>query len=223
MPRSIARQRVTKNRIAGRSIAARYGLVNLQTPFQFPPGSYTFTVPKSGYWLFAGWSGGSKTGATNAGCSGAYGEITKVLVVGQAVTIKVGPEDGSALTNTILTFPDGTVSTLVNAAADTPGTATGTWDYSLAGSLGGLTGTSASGAAGAGTGGGVGGVGSGATAGGGGAPAKLPFRGAIGGGFRATIGNFMRAGSPGGGGSDNTTSNADVAGEGLVLTYLVRE
>lgn len=222
MPVGIGRQRAAKNRITGKSIATRYGLTNQQTPYSFPPGSYTFTVPKSGYWMFVGWSAGSKFGSTYSGCSGAYGEITKALQAGQTVSIKVGPEDGSATTNTILTFPDGNVATAVNAAVDTPGTSTG-WDYSLDGSLGGLTSTTSNGADGAGTGGGTGGTGSGAAAGGGGAPGRLPFRGAKGGGFRATIGNFMRAGSPGGGGSDSTTNEAQVAGEGLVLALLVRE
>lgn len=223
MPRSIAAQRAAKNRISAKPIASRYGLTNLQAPYSFPAGSYTFTPPTNGYWLFVGWSGGGKLAGTYSGCSGAYGEITRPLTKAQSVSIKVGPEDGSAATNTILTFPDGTVSTLVNASGDTPGVATGTWDYSLDGSLGGLTGTSASGTAGQGTGGGAGGVGSGSTAGGAGSPARLPFRGAKGGGFRTTIANFMRAGSPGGGGCDSATNDADVGGEGLVLAFLVRE
>lgn len=221
MPRSIARQRTPKNRIAGKTVAARYGLANLQTPYSFPPGSYSLVIPKSGYWLFVGWSGGSKFGVVNTGCSGAYGEITKPLLAGEAVSIKVGPEDGAALTNTILTFPDGTVVTLVNAAADTVGTATGAWDYSLPGSLGGLTGTSANGADGLGTGGGAGGLGSGGSAGGAGAPGRLPFRGGRGAGFRfATV---IRGMSPGAGGCDSATNDGDVAGTGLVLADLVRE
>jgi len=224
MPRSIARQRTPKNRIAGRSLAARYGLANLQAPYSFPPGSYSLVIPKSGYWLFVGWSAGSKLGATYTGCSGAYGEITKALLAGQIISISVGPEDSTgALANTVLTFPDGAVATLTNASADTPGAATGQWDYSLAGSLGGLTSTSANGSAGSGTGGGVGGVGSGGIAGGAGAPGRLPFRGGRGGGFRIGLGNFTRAMSPGGGGCDSTTNDADVAGVGAVIAFLVRE
>jgi len=222
MPVGIGRRGLAQHRIVKHSIGAQYSVENLQTPYNFPPGSYVFTIPRSGYWLFIAWSAGSGLGSTNAGCSGAYGEITKALLAGQTVDVKVGPEDGTSATNTILTFPDGTVATAVNAAADTPGTASG-FDFSLSGSLGGAIGTSAGGGQGAGTGGAPGGVGSGPNAGGAGAPARLPFRGGRGGGFRSGIGNWFRGASPGGGGSVDGTVDGDVPGGGLVLTYLVRE
>jgi hypothetical protein len=211
MPVSIARQRISKNRVTGKSIATRYGVANLQGPYQFPPGSYAFVVPKSGYWKFIAWAAGES--GTNAGASGGYGEITKPLFSGQTVSIQVGTPGG--MTSTILTFPDGASATATGGAGNVGGTAVN-FDVALSGSAG-DAGSGGPGIAGNGSGGGAGGAGApGSAAGGGGAPGILPFRGGKGG-----DGLGMGAQSPGGGCGNSTISVT--GGSGLVLAFMIRE
>jgi len=215
MPRSIASQRVGRRRVAGKSIAARHGLTNLQSPHQFPPGSYTFVVPKSGYWKFVIWGPGATFGAggTDGGGSGGYCEITRALLSGQSASITVA-RSGS---NSIVTLPDGTVVTAATGTLAGGGAATG-GDVNLSGSAGGAAGGNNAGAAGLGTGGGAGGLGGGGGPGGAGAPANLPFRGGFGGSVGVSNGSGI---TPGGGASDGTVSAR--GGDGQVIAYLVRD
>jgi len=207
MPRSIASQRVGRRRVAGKSIGARHGLTNLQSPYQFPPGTHSFVVPKSGYWKFAAWSAG-ETGTTY-GASGGYGEITKALLAGQVVAVVASIATAGA-GNTTLTFPDGAAPSITPGSAGVGGVATG-FDVNLSG-----TNNASPGNPGLGTGGGLGG----GLNGGAGAPANLPFKGGTGGGDGS--GNAQLAGgrAPGGGCGNSPGASG---GDGQVLAYLVRE
>jgi hypothetical protein len=211
MPVGIARRRIAQHRITKRSIGGKYSVENLQTPYQFPPGSYSFVVPKSGYWKLVAWAAGES--GTNAGASGGYGEITKPLFADQVVSIQVGTPGGA--TSTVLTFPDGTIATATGGLGTVGGTATN-FDVGLNGSAG-DSGAGGPGNAGNGSGGGMGGTGSpGSGAGGGGAPGILPFRGGKGG-----SGLGAGAQSPGGGCGNSTIPVT--GGSGLALVFLIKE
>jgi hypothetical protein len=215
VPRSIATQRITKNRIAGKSIATRYGLENLPAPYQFPPGSHTFRVPITGYWKFVAWGmGGFPT--AGGGASGAYVEITRMLRKDTIVTIAVARLE--VVGDSRVTFPNGDVAIAGSASGSTPGMATG-GDVSVNGSNGGATGAN-NGVAGLGTNGGRGGGTASGTAGGGGAPANLPFKGGDGGGF--LDGTTRYAATPGGGGYESL-GTISTPGNGQVIAFLVRE
>jgi hypothetical protein len=156
-------------------------------PYVFPSATaaYTFIVPKAGYWKFVGWGpGGQGSGGATAGASGAYVEITKFLPLNSRVTIAV-----AQASDTVFTFPDGSVATAGKASAATAGAASG-GDVNLAGTAGVLTGGNV-GNPGLGTGGGAGGA-AGSGSGGAGAPANLPYRGGVGG---STTGPGVGAGS----------------------------
>lgn len=216
MPRGIVRQRAAKNRIAGKSMAVRYGLTDLQSPYQFAPGSYTFTSPKGGRWKFVLWGpGGNSGGGVDGGGSGAYVEITKTVLTGQTVALVVS----SAGAATTATFLDGAVASAGAGSGITGGTASG-GDVNLNGSNGGASGGSNAGTAGTGTGGGAAGAGGAGLPGGAGAPANLPFRGGAG-GTGAGIPAVVSGKSPGGGAGDSGAATA--GGDGLIIAYLVRE
>lgn len=184
----------------------------VECPQYLNPGSYTFTAPRSGKYKFVAWgAGGNSAGTisgTVGGSSGAYGEVTKALTTGQTVTITNGaPPIGSAnAADTTLTFPDSSVCTAgaaqfsTNTTAGAAGVASGVWDYSLNGSLGGVG--NHAGTAGLGTGGGAGGTTDGTHGGGAGAPARLPYLGAAGGAASSSFSRGPGAGqgcSQGGG------------------------
>lgn len=213
MPAGIARRRIAQHRITKRSIGAQYSVENEQTPYQFPPGSYTFTVPKSGYWKFVGWGAGGAGTVGLSGGSGAYVEITKALRAGQTVALVVGLPSAP---NTTMTFPDGALATAGGAALDAAGVASG-GDVNLSGGAGAASGT---GVAGAGSGGGAGGADVAGAAGGAGAPGELPFRGGSGG--TGSSGTDAAAGrSPGGGASESNAFPS--GGHGQIIAFLVRE
>jgi hypothetical protein len=219
MPKSIALQRIAKQRVGARPIATSYGLTNLQSPYVFPAGSKTWPAPASGHWKFIAWgAGGQDVSGGNGGGSGAYVEITKILMRGQAVSVVVGV--GNSTTDTKLTFPDGTIATAGRASGATGGTATITGNLSNSDVLlNGTTGGAGAGGAGAGTGGGA--AGSGAASGCG-APANLPFYG--GDGSSTGVNASASSGrSPGGGASADNGPAGFKGGDGLVLAYLVRE
>ena len=176
-------------------------------PYSFPttPSTYSFLVPRAGYWKFVGWGAGGKGNAgVSGGASGAYFESTRFLPRGAAVSVAV-PTTG----DTVITFPDGKVVTAGAATFGVAGAAFG-GDLNLAGTAGMASGGSP-GAAGQGTGGGGGGAGAGAS-GGAGAPANLPYRGGAGGGSGE---------QPGVGAGATENSNAQV-GPGLVLAVYLR-
>lgn len=195
-----------------------------QTPYQFPPGSYTFKVPKSGYWKFVLWGPGAiGSNGDDGGGSGAYCEITKPLASGQSVALVVGSGSKVGISNSsgasTATFPDGNLTSAGTTVSSLGGTGVAAvasgGDVNLNGSLGGQgTGGTNTGAVGSGTGGGAGGVAAGAN-GGGGAPANLPFRGGAGGSAGSTNGR-----SPGGGASSVTGMSS---GDGQIIAFLVRE
>ena len=203
MPANIATLPIGNLPIGTLTIAQAAG--NLaQEPFTFPPGTWTFTPPKAGYWKFVQWGvGGSVSTVGNA--SGAYTEYTRFLTSAQSVALVVGIYAGVGTVDTTATFPDGYVVTAGKATGATPGTASG-GDVNLNGSAGTAGSTSATGANGSGTGGGAGAANSGTNDGGAGAPANLPYRGGAGGA------------SPGGGASQASQA----VGNGLILAVFVK-
>lgn len=224
MTRNVGQQRIARHRIGGRQIASRYGLTNLQSPYQYAPGSYTFTAPVTGYWRFVLWgSGGVATTGGQGGASGSYVELTRFLRAQQTVSLVV--RDSASTSATTATFLDGTVASAGSANTTTAGTASITGraelgDVTLSGSLGGASGGANAGAAGLGTGGGAGGAGGSGDPGGAGAPANLPFTGGAGGAGGVTaIATHGR--SPGGGGGASVSGSS--GGDGLALALLVRE
>lgn len=191
---SVARQSVAGVAVAGNPIASANAPA-AQQPYNFPPGSHTFTPPRDGYWKFVLWGAGPTANGSQAGSSGAYCEITKYLSTTQSVAIFVSIPAGSPVATTA-TFPDGSVASAGSAdGGGTPGVATG-GDVNLAGS--------ALGVAGLGTGGGAASLGAGA-------PANAPFRGAPGGG------SGERGKTPGSGGATTFPG-----GDGLALAVFVR-
>lgn len=180
--------------------------------FHFTPGFFNFVVPSTGLWKFVAWSAGAPAdGTPSNGASGAYGEITKRLQLGDTVNVQVsgGAGNPAATVNTVLTFPGPITATLNDAQAagggvTQVGTATGPWDTSLNGSLPTV--------AGLGSGGGQ----TAPTNSGGGAPGILPFRGGRGGQFS---GGWTPGHTPGGGGALNAPDFAR-GGEGMVIAFL---
>jgi len=166
----------------------------------YPPGIYTFTVPRTGRWKFHIWGpGGSYSGADGSG-SGGYCEITRKLTATSTVALVVAMP-GSAST---ATFGDGTIVSAGSGGNISGGSAIG-GDLNIPGSSGALAGSGLSGASGTGSGGGSGGP----TNGGGGAPGFLPLRGGRGGdGSRGAT-------SPGGGAGVVVNQ---VGGQGLIVT-----
>jgi len=81
----------------------------------YPPGTYTFTAPKTGLYEFAGWNCGRNQKNTGYSVSGAFGLRQIRMGRGQSATLNVGSGDeasgsaGSAGANTVtsIAFPDG--------------------------------------------------------------------------------------------------------------------
>lgn len=225
--KSIARLGIgTLKSIGAKPIGARDATAAAQSPYNFPPfhttntavGTYSWSVPMTGFWKFVAWGAGGGSNTTNAGGSGSYGEVTRFLQAGEIVSIAVGAP-GATSPNTTLTIR-GEPFTAGGANGATAGVASGAWDYSLNGSTGVPNAGGANGAAGQGTGGGAGGQGSSGNRGGGaGAPARLPFRGGQGGGANSP--RDGGGGSPGAGGGWPNTNDTS-GGEGLVLALFVR-
>lgn len=161
--------------IGRKAVATRFAQQNAQSPTSYPPGSWTFTPPRPGYWKFVlrGHGGGGSGGVTG-GASGAYVEVTKYLTSPQSVALIVGSFGGG---DTTATFPGGSVATAGAASGAVAGVASG-GDVNLNGAAGVPTGGN-NGNPGTGTGGGSGGIASGSS-GGAGAPANLPFHGSTG-------------------------------------------
>lgn len=179
--------------------------------YQFPPGSYTFRVPKPGLWKFIGWAaGGSSVQLSGiASGSGAYFEISRRVDPSQPVALVVGAHTNGTGGTTSVTFANGVAATATGGASSGAGGSATGGDINLSGS--------AEMVAGAGTGGGA--AGSTATFnGGGGAPANLPFRGGAGG---AGSNPPSSAISPGGGGPELGASDVSFGGDGLVIAYFV--
>lgn len=190
------------------------------------PGGYTFTAPISGYYKFVARGGGGSGNANNAGGSAAYGEVTKLLAIGQNVAISVGGPSGTGGLappsqqggTTALTFPDGVICTAgggfgacnVSGTQSPGGTASG-FDLNLNGSAGGTSGVV--GAPGNGSAGGPGG----GVNGGAGAPGNAQYPGPPG----TTNGTTTSAG-PGAGGGFMAGSANNNGGWGCVIVSYVR-
>jgi hypothetical protein len=195
--------------MVGQSMIAGKPYQPIAEPNAYPdPGTYKFVPPSNGYFKFVGWGAGSRgSSGFYGGGSGAYIEATRLLNVGQSVTIVVGPSNN----DTTFTFPDGATLTAggaVNQAGGTPsGFNANLGDVGLSGTAGPDNGATAS--PGLGTGGGPGG----GVNGGAGSPANLPYRGSAGGGTFLSIGY-------GAGTSNTTTQNG---GSGFALAVLVKQ
>lgn len=219
MPTGIGRRGIgSRAGIARRPIAGRYGIADAQTPNTFPAGSYTFTVPKTGYWRFVLWGGGAN-GATGvgAGGSGAYYEAVRYLQSGQSAAIVSGRYNTAA--GSTVTLPGGEVLTALGSSGVTGAAASAlnkAGDIAYAGSDGGTGGSA--GTAGLGSGGGAGGAGN---DGGAGAPGNLPFRGGAGGSVSGKLGG----GAPGGGANDTNSASAQTqnGADGLVIVAYARD
>lgn len=185
----------------------------VQQPYTFPPGSYTFTPPKPGFWKFVMWAAGG-SGSGSAGGSSGYAEYTRYLRANDSVALNVCAVQ--APSNTTAAFADGRLVTVTFGSAATAGAASG-GDVNFPGNPGGA-GTGADGLVGLGSGGGAGGTGDGVSVNGGaGAPANLPYRGGRG-------GNFSGAGFGGSPGAGSTaTGGSSSGGAGLIIVALVRE
>jgi hypothetical protein len=132
----------------------------------FPPGSHTWTSPRTAYYRFTQWGPG---GSGGGGAPGASGALTQnVVLVPRGQTVAIAPSDAVGVDSTI-TFANGKIATAGSGVSNTPGVASG-GDLNLNGSVGG--------AAGLGT---NGGAGDGGANGGGGAPGQGPYKGAAGG------------------------------------------
>lgn len=176
--------------------------------YSYPPGSYTFTVPKNGWYRFyaLGGGGGGQIAGVPAG-SGALVVGDRALVKGQTVAVVVGNggdsnNDGTATT---LAFPTDSVSAgggIAGSSGGAGGTATSTNNLDR------LYNGSAKEVAGGGTNGGASGTGLGA-----GSPGYDGYRGGDGGT------SIMKAERGGGG----YTSTAYVAGgDGDLLIHQIR-
>jgi hypothetical protein len=177
MPKGIGQRGIGgRAGLARRQIGARYAIAVPQQPYNFPPGTHTWSPPKAGYWKFVYWGGGGGSFSASGG-SGAYGEVTRFLTPAQSVSISVGMggHSSAAGQTTTLIFSNGLQASASGGANDggAGGTATG-GDVNLSGSAGVSSGSISS--AGQGTGGGTGGLNCG-----GGAPANLPYHGGNGG------------------------------------------
>lgn len=214
--------------IAAKPIATRDRTRDVQAPYSFPakwtggstPDRYSFTIPLTGYWKFVAWGAGAPSNGYGGG-SGAYGEVSLLLVAGEIATITPAVSGWNPPPTTIvlrgITYSAGSTGNING------GVASGPWDLSYDGSLGGADAASQNGAAGRGDGGGSGGLASGDRAGGAGAPGKLPFRGGNGGGANNARGGLHTGagGTPGGGAGFPNTS-MELGGDGLALAVFVR-
>ena len=177
--------------------------------YSYPPGSYTFTVPKNGWYrFFVLGSGGSGLVAGTAGGSGALVVGERALTKGQAVAVVVGAGEtpNNNGNQTTVTFPDGSVMTAGGGVAGNTGGAGGA--ASSTSNLDRPYNGSAAGSAGGGTNGGASGAGLG-----GGSPGYEGFRGGNGG--TATL-----LAQRGGGGF--TTTAFATSGDGEVLIHQIR-
>jgi len=108
--------------------------------YSFPPGSYTWTCPRSGRWRFVLWGGGGtgNSGSGQHGGSGAYYEAERNLVKGQGVVVSVGASDQ----NTSVAMPNGELLTANGGSLNTAATASPTvgTDIAYAGSAPGVAG-----------------------------------------------------------------------------------
>lgn len=200
MAKSIALQGIAGRAGVGRrQVAGRIGQADVGSVQTFPPGIFSFSPPKAGYWKFVLWGAGD--GSNGGGASGGYAEKTLFLDPSQAARLVVGSRaaggPGGAST---ATFPDGQVVTCGGGNAATPGIGSG-GNVNLAGS--------APGAAGLGTGGGIAHTGAGA-------PANLPYRGGAGGSSPTT-------GSGGTPGAGSIGAGQYPGGDGLIIVSFVRD
>jgi len=216
-PVNIARKGIcARGAIASHRVGKPGGAIIHPEPFTFTAraATYAFAPPRAGYWKFVLWGAGGGGGGvgSSGGASGAYAEVARFLSPVQTVTIIAGmPFDGTARTDSTVTFPDGSIVVAGSANFSIPGIATGA-DFSINGTAGVGTGN-LNGNPGGGSGGGAGGVGVGGLgSGGAGAPARLPYRGGAG----QTDGRFAGIGA----GSVETQINA---GLGYVLAMLLSE
>jgi len=140
----------------------------------FPPGSFTWTCPKNGWYRLVGWGadGAGNGGGGYGPGSGAHVQKVAYLAQGQSVAVVI-----AAAGDTSFTLPNGAVITASGGSGQNGGTAAG-GDINLNGSAGGNSG--ASGAAGLGNAGGAGGANAGSSGGGAGQPGYGPYRGAAG-------------------------------------------
>lgn len=178
-------------------------------PYNFPPGTHTFTAPAAGVYRFVMWGCGGGFG----GGSGAFIQAERPLAQGQRVAIVVAACDASPpTTNTTVTFPTGEVLTAGSPTVTNTvgGLATAAArDIAISGSKG-FDGTAP--VAGGGDNGGAAGTGG---QGGAGAPGWGSHKGGDG-------GNNVSNGSgetPGAGGYVGT---GNWGGNGLVLVYRVK-
>jgi hypothetical protein len=92
------------------------GLRKAKSPlsYVYPPGSYTLTVTKPGWYRFVLWgSGGYASAAISSG--GALVIADRRLGAGQAVSIVVGSGEVAGV-NSVITFPDGSSVTAARGA-----------------------------------------------------------------------------------------------------------
>lgn len=177
--------------------------------YNYPAGSYTFTVPKNGWYRFyaLGGGGGAAIASSSAG-SGALVVGDRALVKGQTVALVIGVGGGSNTDGnaTTVTFPDGGV---MMAGAGISGATTGAGGAaSSTNNLDTLYNGSAKAVAGGGTNGGTSGAGNG-----GGSPGVDGFRGGNG-------GTSLTIAQRGAGGYQDTTRVA--GGDGEVLIHQIR-
>jgi len=208
--------------LVGQSMSGQKKRIDVPA-YSYPPGTYTFTAPASGWWRVVAWGAGGKGGGTGGGGGGAFIQADRVLRAGQTVSITVGP-GGFASANTTVTLPGGEVLTAgcgaSNAVSAAGGVATTSSpdDIKLSGGAAGAVDGNGSAGQGTNPGGGGTGVGGGG-AGGGGAAGQGNYRGGNGSGpFGA--GTAGSANSPGGGAGGGAGSC--VGGDGQVIIHRIR-
>ncbi len=135
----------------------------------YPPGSYTWTCPATGYYLLTNWGSGGSTGA-GPGASGGFTQSLVLFAKGETVAVIVSTTSGVAST---FTFKGRTV-TAGGALGNAPGTASG-GDRNLNGSAGGSGSPASNGL------GNSGGTAAPGATGGAGSPGEGTYRGADGG------------------------------------------
>jgi hypothetical protein len=154
---------------SSRPLASVGGSPQVQTPFVYPAGTFTFAVPRSGNWRFVLWSGGGHAvNGVGGGASGAYLEAVRQLPAKSTASVVVGAPSSTSR----VTLPGGEQLVATGASGQTAGTATANRgsDIALNGNAGGTgSGVGVSGGNAPGNGNFVGGIGSSATPGAGGA------------------------------------------------------
>lgn len=213
--------------LVGQSMVGRKKSVSVPA-YSYPPGSYTFTVPTSGWWRFVLWGAGGKGGTTGGGGGGGFVQADRALSKGQTVAIVAGAPGTSSTSpaSSTVTLPSGEVLTAgagtSNALSAAGGSGTASLgavdDILLTGGAAGAAG--AAGSAGQGTAGGAGGA-AGGLQGGGGAAGQSPYRGADG-STAFAAGTAGVANSPGGGAGGTSGTGISLGGGGLVLAHRVR-